>query len=90
MRLSTWPAAGARRLQVAEHRVDVAQAVGVGLGDLRAGAAGRLRAPRPPGRATSKTLSVGVDGAIWNWSPLAGVPLTVTVMPSTAIAWPET
>ena len=40
--------------------------------------------------SVSKTLSVGVDGASSKLSPLAGVPLTATVMPSTVIAWPET
>ena len=38
----------------------------------------------------AKTLRVGVDGAIVNWSPVAGAPLTATVMPSMVMAWPET
>ena len=40
--------------------------------------------------SVSKTLRVGVDGARSKLSPLAGAPLTATVMPSTVIAWPET
>ena len=38
----------------------------------------------------AKTERLGVEGTMSKLSPLAGVPLTATVMPSTTIAWPET